>query len=384
MSDWQENPAVVLDNGTGMMKAGFGGDEEPRAVFPAVVGRKRGDSTVLVGEDAVGAKGYRLKYPVEHGIVNNWDDMSLVWRQAYKELEVEPEDQGVLVTEAPLNPKKNRERMLEILFEDFNVPACYVQIQAVLALYSAGRNDGVVVDSGDGVTHTVPVFEGRVLPMCVRRNEVAGRDLTEWMQELLNDDQEYRFSTSKHKEWVKDIKEKHCYIEEDFESALAKWEEDQSAYDEEYELPDGQKITVGRARFCCPEAIFDPGLMGREDVGLPDLLYQSVWECPIDVRKTLLSNIVLSGGTTLFPGMEARLTHEMKNHKKLPDGARDVIKVVSDASDEGRNIRKYTVWMGGAILASLGSFQEHWITKDEFEEEGPGIVHKRCDNLSGY
>eukprot|EP01061_Rhynchopus_euleeides_P004451 TRINITY_DN13708_c1_g1_i1.p1 TRINITY_DN13708_c1_g1~~TRINITY_DN13708_c1_g1_i1.p1 ORF type:complete len:418 (+),score=161.71 TRINITY_DN13708_c1_g1_i1:102-1256(+) len=384
MADWEDNPAVVLDNGTGMMKAGFAGQEEPGAVFPAAVSRKRGVETALVGDDAVGKAGYRIKYPVEHGIVNNWDDMALVWRKAYEELDVEPGNQGVLVTEAPLNPRKNREKMLEVLFDDFGVPACYIQIQAVLSLMASGRNDGVVIDSGDGVTHAVPVFDGRVVPTAVKRSEIAGRDLTEWMQELLNEDQDFRFSSSLHKEWVKEIKEKFCYIEDDFDSALEKWNDENDCFDDEHTLPDGTSIKVGRAKFCCPEAIFNPGLMEREEPALHDLLFNSVWDCPIDTRKTLLSNIVLSGGSTLFKGMESRLTKEMKNHPKLPEGAREIVKVVSDASDDGRNIRKYTVWMGGAVLASLGTFQEHWITKEEYEEHGPDIVHQRCDSLSGY
>ena len=382
--DWQDNSAVVFDNGTGMMKAGFAGQDEPGAVFPAAVARKRNVAEPAVGDDAVGKAGYRIKYPVEHGIVNNWDDMALVWRKAYEELEVEPSNQGILITEAPLNPRKNREKMLEVLFEDFGVPATYVQIQAVLSLYASGRNDGVVIDSGDGVTHAVPVFEGRVMPTAVKRSEVAGRDLTEWMQELLNEDQDFRFSSSQHREWAKAIKEKLCYIEPDFDAALEKWEADEDSFNDDYTLPDGTTIKVGRAKFCCPEAIFDPGLMGREDMALHNLVQTSVWECPIDTRKTLLSNIVLSGGTTLFKGMETRLANELKRHPKIPEGAKEIVKVVSDASDEGRNIRKYTVWMGGAILASLGTFQEHWITKAEYEESGADIVHERCDSLSGY
>ncbi|KAJ9464603.1 actin [Diplonema papillatum] len=383
MPDWDEKDAVVLDNGSGMMKAGFAGQETPKAVFPAVIGTKRGEDKV-VGEEAASKIGYRLSYPVEHGIVNDWDGMSMVWKQAYKELETEPEDQAVMITEAPLNPTENRRKMLEIMFDDFGVPAMYIQIQAVLALYASGRNEGVVLDSGDGVTHAVPVYDGRVVRMSVGRSEVAGRDLTEWMQELLNDEQDFRFTKSSHREWAKAIKEKYCYVADDFDDEMKRFEDSPEDFRKEHELPDGTTITLGRSQFCCPEAIFDPGLMGREDPSIQNLLQTAVWKCPVDCRKTLLANIVLSGGTTLFPNTEDRLVKELKQHKGIPAGAKDVIKVVSDSSEEGRTIRKYTVWMGGAVLASLGSFQEQWITKEEYDEQGVNIVDARCDSLSGY
>eukprot|EP01062_Namystynia_karyoxenos_P041632 TRINITY_DN3034_c2_g1_i1.p1 TRINITY_DN3034_c2_g1~~TRINITY_DN3034_c2_g1_i1.p1 ORF type:complete len:415 (+),score=157.01 TRINITY_DN3034_c2_g1_i1:85-1245(+) len=380
---WEDNPAVVLDNGSGMMKAGLAGREQPDAWFPAVVGRPRkGDGPTLIGDKAEKASGYRLKYPVAHGIVTNWDDMELVWKHAFEELEVEPTDQACLITEAPLNPKRNREKMLEILFGSFAVPAMYVQIQAVLALYGLGRSEGVVVDSGDGISHTVPVYDGRVISGAVQRMEVAGRDLTDWMVELLNEDQERRFTTSADRELARLIKEKTCYLEMDFDSAYERWEEDNTAFDEEFELPDGEKITVGRARFACPEALFDPALMGHEAKGLHKILLDCINKVGMDCRKTMWSNIVLSGGTTMFKGMEQRVEKEAR--ELAPPGAKDVVKVVSDSSDEGRGIRKCSVWIGGAVMAALGSFQEHWILKSDYDEMGPSIVHRRCDALSGY
>lgn len=133
-----------------------------------------------IGDEAQKMRGVlNLQYPIESGIVTNWEDMEKVWSYCFSnELRIEPSEHRVLLTEAPMNPKVNREKMTSIMFETFLVEGLFVQIQAVLSLYSNGRTTGCVIDSGDGVTHSVPVFEGFSIPHAVRKNYIAGRAIT--------------------------------------------------------------------------------------------------------------------------------------------------------------------------------------------------------------
>lgn len=373
---FEDMQPLVIDNGSGMCKAGFAGEDAPRAVFPAIIGRAKHLEVMIgvdqedyyVGDEALAKKGIcTLKYAIEHGIVSNWDDMEKIWHYTfYNELRVEPEDHPVLLTEAPLNPKTNREKMTQIMFENFNIPAMYISIQAILSLYSAGRTTGCVFDSGDGVSHIVPVYDGYCIPHAVTRIDLAGRDLTEWMAKLLTE-RGHGFITTAEREIVRDIKEKTAYVAFDFDAEMVKSKES-SEIEECYTLPDAQVISINNERFRCPEALFQPSMIGKECAGIHQQTFDTIMKCDIDLRKDLFSNIVMSGGTTMYKGMSERMTKELV--QLTPDTT--TVRVIAPPE------RKYSVWIGGSILSSLHTFQDSWITRDEYDECGPEIVHRKC------
>lgn len=367
-------PAVIFDNGSGLFKAGIAGESSPRSVFTAIVGRSKVKATMLgagqkecyIGEEAQSKRGIlSLNYPIDHGIVTCWDDMERIWRHVYDyELRIKASERPVLLTEAPLNPLQNREKMTEIMFEGFMVPAMYVAVQATLALYASARITGIVMDSGDGVTHTVPIYEGYCLSHAVSRLDIAGRDVTEYFMKLLLESG-HTFVSTAEREIVRDIKEKLCYVALDpVQEMKARPEEIMK----EYRLPDSNIIQIGNQLFRAPETLFVPANIGVEAPGVHKMIFNSIMKCDIDVRRNLYCNILLSGGSTLFPGLEERILKEMK--LQVPAGM--FVRIISPPE------RKYCVWIGASILTCLTSFKQMWVTMSDYKDFGAAVIHRKC------
>lgn len=371
------NKPLVIDNGTGFTKNGFAGEDQPRSVFPTIIGYPKYQIIMTdvehyvreyyIGEEALNLRGVlKLVYPIEHGQILDWDAMERIWHYSfYNDLRVNPNEHPVLLTEPPLNKNSNKEKMAELMFETFNVPAMYISMQAILSLYASGRTTGIVVDAGDGVTHIVPVYEGFAISHAIHRADIGGRDLTDYLRRLLRQ-RGYSLTSSAEREIVRDLKERLCYIALDPEKEL-KLAEKVSGMVKSYTLPDGETLTIGAERFMAPELLFNPSVAGSEELPLDEQIYNAIQACDVDLRRDLYSNIVLSGGSTMFPGLKERL------HKELTELVPETMEIKIIAPPE----RRYSVWIGGSILSSLKTFSKLWVTRKEYKESGPTAVY-RC------
>jgi actin-related protein len=377
---------LVIDNGSCTCKAGFAGEDAPRGVFPSVVGRpsatgayvSMGQMDAWVGTEAQSRRGFlTLKYPIEHGLVHNWCDMEKIWHHAfYNELRVVPGEHPVLLTEPPLNPRAHRKRMVQIMFEVFDVPALGVVTHAVLSLYASGRATGCALDSGESVSHAVPVYEGHALPHAIVRLDLAGRDVGEYLTKIVaaagRGGDAYSGNGGACDVFFRDIKERLTYVALDFDAEMksaAESSSSSSSLERTYELADGSVIALGNERFRGPEVLFRPSLVGKEIPGIQGCTFQAIMKCDVDIRQQLFANIVLSGGSTLFPGFAERMAKELT--ALAPSTITEILVVAPPE-------RKYSAWCGGSILASRSTFRRRCATKPEYDASGPSVVIRKC------
>ena len=367
---------IVLDNGSGMIKAGFAGDDFPQTVFPSIIGKSKYnansliiDKTNYIGEEACSKAGNLfLRNAIEHGFIH-WDLMENIWYHTFfHQLRVDPTEHPVLLIEPSKNPKNYQISMIEHMFETFNIPSLYLCDQGYLSLYSTGLDTGTVLYIGEGVTHSTSFYEGYSLSTIAQK--IGGIDVSNFLLKLMNESG-YSFLTGADKLIIKDIKEKICYVALNYDEELNK-AKTSSACDSIYTLPDGNRILIHNQRFRCGELLFNPYLEGFEYDGVHNIVYNSINKCDFDLRPKLYSNILLSGGSTKFKGFSERLVKEIK--KLVLPGTQ--VNIISNPNSD------YAAWIGGSIFASKDVFKDLAFTYEQYKENGP--VSRNVDNSLIY
>lgn len=371
----QETTGLVIDNGSGTTKAGFAGDDAPRSVFPTQIGRPKmpgimvglEEREIYAGEEVNAKRGVlSIDQPIVRRQIVDWEAMEMLWNHTlYNELKIPPEDHAILLSEAPKNTKQNRERTTQIMFEFFNVPCLYLTNQAVLALCASGHTTGLVIDAGEGATDVVPINEGYAISHATEEMLLAGSDLTLFLQQLLKKKGYEDLSGADSLETIQNLKDKICQVAIDYDTALKEISE-MHGYEKKEILPDGKEVKIESEIYKVGESLFQPSIAGKEFQGIHKYANESIKKCDEQIKESLYMNILLSGGSTLFPNMGERIKKEIKEEAKK--------NVAYIAPPE----RKYSTWIGGSIISSLTSFQTMWMKTAEYEEYGANIVNRKC------
>jgi actin-related protein 3 len=404
-------PVVVIDNGTGFTKMGYAGNEEPTYLLPTCYADNAGpsrqsdildDLDFSVGHDALSRPNATVTYPIQHGIVEDWDKMERIWQHCiYKYLRVEPSEYGFLLTEPPANPPENREYTAEVMFETFGVKQMFIAVQGVLALTASwtsrkaqklgldGLSTGTVIDSGDGVTHVIPIVDGYVIGNAIKHIPLAGRDVTNFVLEKLRE-REKNIPAEEAMAIAQRVKEQHCYICRDMAAEINKFDSEPTSHmsvHEEISRKTGKaiKFDVGYEAFLGPEIFFTPDIFSSTyTTPLPEIVNEVILSCPVDTRKALYKNIVLSGGTTMFSKFDTRLQRDVRALVDLR-----IAKTMETAIDKSRKIeidvnvvsherQRYAVWYGGSVFGASEQYDEVAFTKAQYEEHGPNICRNNA------
>lgn len=372
MSEDEGEPTIVIDNGSYLCQAGLSWDKTCRSVFPAVVGRQlRGlpeDSQRPI-ETFVGdrARAYRevlaLRCPIQHGVIQHWDDMEILWNFIFdSELRISSKNRDVLLTEHVFNPKKVREKMVEVMFEKFRTSGVFVHVEGVLAALASGRESAMTVGIGKEIIQVLPVINGNFIKDAGFKAELGGSDITELLGKMLSQ----KGYSLLPEETINDMKHALCYIAVDYENEIIQSEK--LATDEErFELPDGRMFKVGKEKFIAPEVLFNPKLSEKHIIPLPEAVKASIDKCESSVHETLYSNIIMHGSSTMFKNMDKRLNKEL--NALTSSGSQ--VKVIRPP--EARS----SVWLGGSVVAEVSSFQDSKVTRQEYDECGPGVIHAK-------
>jgi len=367
---------LVLTTGSRTWCGGFGGDDAPRAVMDSMNMpiKKRGvitgwgEKANYVGSEAAWKVGQHpdLEFPIQRGVIQDLDGVErLLHMMLYNELRVDPKDHSLLLNDPPLSSWVDKERMTQLLFETFEIPSLLLASEAFLSLMAAGRGSGIVLYSGHGVTYAAPIYECHLLPSATQRIPLGGEDVQKFLANLLTREGLYLHHPNS-MEIVRTLKENHAYVAQDFQHQV---EESRTSTTGEvvYALPDGQTVTVNDCLFRCTETLFSPTLLHRQGPSLQQLVYDSVTQCDPNFRKILFSNVIITGGNTMFRGFADRLKSELQ--AMVPSTV--LPHVVADPA------RKYAPWVGGSIASELAASWNRYVTKEEYEEWGPALVSRR-------
>lgn len=376
---------LVVDFGSSSVKAGTISESSPSVIFPSVVGVPAKKSGLLrrkkitlneeplqpyfVGSEAV-EQIHRatLHHPIKNGIVKEWPLMEQIIHHTFSECGLDPETTSIVCTESLFTPRQSSEQLAELLFGAFGVPSLAFIPSGMCALYSTGRTTGVVLDSGEGVTQVIPVYDSYIIKHGASRFNSGGNDVTEHLRTILFE-RGLNFTSPQDRMTVKEIKERLCYVSLMYDTEL--WDKKEEKL-RSFVLPDGQEVNLGKELFRAPEILFSPHIVMSELPSMQDLVATAVKRCGIDIRKELLSNIILSGGNTLFEGFGPRLASGILEHFPGLFASAKVIEAVD---------RLYAVWSGACVLAGLSSFYDTLITRELFEEHGPSIVYNSGHNV---
>jgi len=370
-SDAPEGAAVVITFDDAFVYVGFSGERSPRATFPNLVGTPKssamqgmGQAAAYVGEDAL-AKGeaVRLSRPVEKGEIRDWESFKKVLHHIYyNELRIAPEEQPVILSNSMFNKRGNRERLTQVMFEDFNVPAIYLGTNEAFALYATGKTTGLVLNLEDGMVTTTAVNEGRLIDRSRKSLYVSKSDIVRELGKMLGS-KGYSFTSTADFEVLKDIYKTKSYVALDYNAEMNK---PASGLEVNYELKDGQIITIGIERFRSSEILFQPSLIGSENDGIHKMINSSVTSCDKSLQSKLYSNIVISGSNSFQSTLSVRVEKELK-----------VLAAGSTIKTTAAPERTHLTWNGASKMATKLSTDETWILKDEYDEKGPSIIHSR-------
>ena len=375
MKSQNKYSTVVIDAGSGLIKAGFGGEDGPRSIFNSIVGTPKQMELMVgmelqnryVGDNAIARyEIMNFSYPIQRGEVTDWDKYeNLMHYLLYSEMRVVPEEISILITEGPRTSRKNREKLTEILFETFNVKRLHIANSSMVGLYSYGKTSGLIVDSGYNVTSTVPVYEGYPLAHASLKINIGGEDLSKNLLSMITDKLDETYVDMKGRFLADDIKEKLGFI-------LLNQDDADDVKDSTYELPDGKKIELGSELFKANEILFNPDEDEQKENGimsLKNMVIDSINKCDNEIKNDIKENICLTGGTTLLKNFPEKLKNE-----------------ISDSS-EGINFnlsaeqeRLFSTWIGGSIVSSLDNFQFMWVSKKEYNDNGKSllVIDSKC------